>query len=162
MNKRQFQLVKEIIGESDDDTVALRHMSEEAISYITAHPWCPPIKAQYLAYGVGGVIGLFYFEFAFKINGIDDELWVVVGDLPSAYMVVDDRDDFLVALEKYCELMSDWAEAVCNDASALESVFPVEAKPSVENADALLERIAFIRNEILIPEQLKGDLGGRR
>jgi hypothetical protein len=101
-----------------------------------------------LASGVGGLAAVFLFEFKTRIKGTDDKLWVIVGDLPSAYMVVEPNERPQDALEKYCELMEDWIQAV-RDSAKLDDVFPVAAEPSLENAELLEKRIAFLLAEII-------------
>lgn len=104
--------VSEINAGDEEDTRLLRAMATEARGYVTSFKWCLPIKAMYLADGVGGVVALFLVEFEGKVGGTDDRLWVVVGDLPSAYMVVGGPVNAKEALEAYCELMDDWINAV--------------------------------------------------
>jgi hypothetical protein len=103
-----------------------------------------------LGYGIGGVIALFRVEFTRAIDDIDEELWVVVGDLPSAYFVHEGNEDPAVALECYCGLMEDWAMAA-KSGESVDECFPVDAEATLENAEALLSRITFIRSE-LVPE----------
>lgn len=83
-------------------------MYKDALDYISAFAWAPPIRPTHLAVGIGGVVGLFFVEFDFPIDGSDDTLWVVVGDLPSAYFVVDNAADSAAALRIYCKLMVGW------------------------------------------------------
>ncbi len=123
-------------------------MAKDARQYIQAFDWCPPIRRSSLEYGVGGVVALVRVEFTEAIDGTDEELWVVVGDLPSAYFVYEGNEDLAVALEIYCRLMEEWAIAV-REGESVEECFPVEAEETAENADALLTRIAFIRRELL-------------
>ena len=103
-----------------------------------------------LGYGIGGVVALFHAELAHAIDGTDDELWVAVGDLPSAYFVYEGNEDPGDALEQYCRLMEEWAVAV-RRGSSVDQCFPVDGPATEENAEALLSRIAFIRAE-LVPE----------
>jgi hypothetical protein len=103
---------------------------------------------MYLAHGVGGLIALFLVEFPRKINGTDDRLWVVVGDLPSAYLVVEPDDSAADALERYCGLMEEWIVAV-RDGGDLSKVYPVTAEPTPENAELLERRVAFLLAEII-------------
>lgn len=79
---------------------------------------------------------------------MDEQLWVVVGDLPSAYLVTDVSPDAIAALGVYCELMEDWANAVLQE-TPLNEVFPVSARPTVENAHALLTRVKCLRDGII-------------
>ncbi|HEX7116767.1 MAG TPA: hypothetical protein VF193_16695 [Steroidobacter sp.] len=137
----------EIVGEDDQDTALLREMSNEARDYISGFDWCPPIRAIYLAWGVAGVIALFLFRFLRKIKGADDQLWVVVGDVPSAYFVVLPQDGPAKALERYCDLMEDWVAAVRRSGD-LRDVFPEAAEPTFDNARSLGSRIEFLRSEV--------------
>ncbi|WP_295936013.1 hypothetical protein [uncultured Xanthomonas sp.] len=148
MTAPDFQIVENLTGEDEEDTALLKAMADEAKEYIVAHAWCPKIKAQYFAFGIGGVVAVFVFDFEKKIEGYDEKLWVIVGDLPSAYVVFDEGDDYRVALDKYCEVMSGWANSVISG-SDLKFAFPVSASPTIENAKQLMSRINFIRSEFI-------------
>lgn len=142
--------VDAIKGEDEKDTSLLNEMATHARNYITSFKWCLPITAMYLADGIGGVVAVFLVEFEGKIGGTDDRLWVVAGDLPSAYMIVEPDDCAREALETYCILMDDWVAAVRGDGD-FGGVYPVEAARTEEHADMLASRLDFIRKEI-IPE----------
>lgn len=149
MNARGFQRSSDIVGDSLEDTTLLRDMAASARSYLTSFAWCPEIRETYLAAGVGGIVAVFLFEFNKPIQDTDDKLWVIVGDLPSAYMVVDPSDETpQEALEKYCELMEGWIQAV-RSSSTLKAAFPVATEPTPENADLLDRRIAFLLAEVI-------------
>lgn len=145
---KRFQRVPDITGGDHRDTELLKGMAREARDYITSFRWCPQIEAMYLAHGVGGIIALFLAQFSQNIAGTDERLWIVVGDLPSAYMVVEPDDSPPDALERYCGLMEDWIAAV-RDKRDLGGVYPVAAKPTAENADLLESRLGFLLAEII-------------
>ena len=102
---------------------------------------------------VGDVFAIFLFKFKIQIDNTDDKLWVIVGDLPSAYLAVDEDDNPRVAAEKYCELMEGWCSAVEGN-SEMSDVYPVDAKATLENVRILRLRIRFIVTALLskIPE----------
>jgi len=144
-----FQEESKITGDDSDDTELLREMAAEARAYLEDYEWCPPIKSVHLAFGIGGVVAAFLVQFEEAIDGTDDDaLWIIIGDLPTAYVIVEPGDDGDAALSRYCELMEDWAFNVLKG-NSLEESFPVEAEPTHENAELLSQRIAFIRTEIL-------------
>jgi hypothetical protein len=147
----EWQEESKIEGEDAEDTALLREMAAEARAYMEEFEWCPAIESIHLALGVGGVVGVFLFQFAEVIEDDDDALWVVVGDLPSAYVIVEPGDDGISALERYCELMEDWAYNVLKGKS-LEDSFPVEAEATQEHAQMLRDRIVFLRSEIIEAE----------
>jgi hypothetical protein len=148
LNTKGFQHPPNIMGEDPSDTVSLREMATSARNYITSFNWCPPISAGYLASGVGGIVATFLFEFTSKVQDTDDRLWVIVGDLPSAYLAVEPGDSPPDALERYCSLMEEWIAAI-RDSTPLDKVFPIAADPASENAESLERRIAFLLAEII-------------
>lgn len=139
---------EKITGEDDVDTGLLKKMLQDARAYIEGFSWCPPIDGVYLGCGVGGVVAVFLFHFSERINGTDEWLWVVEGDLPSAYLVPDQAGDPASAISIYCELMDKWAIAIL-EGHPLYDVFPVRAEPTPENAKNLQNRLDFIRNRLL-------------
>lgn len=138
----------EMIGQDESDTKLLREMLQRAEAYVKSFKWCPTIVGRFFGCGVGGVVAVFLFRFATKISDTDDLLWIVVGDVPSAYLVTDDAADAASALLVYCNLMEAWARTVL-DGSSQDQVFPVAAPATPESADMLLSRIRFIRERIV-------------
>ena len=144
-----FQDESKITGDDPEDTELLREMAAEARAYLEDYEWCPPIEKFHLASGIGGVVAAFLVQFEEVIEGTeDDALWVIVGDLPSAYVIVEPGDDGDAALSRYCGLMEDWAFNVLKG-NSLDESFPVAAEATHENAEMLSQRIAFLRTEIL-------------
>lgn len=123
-------------------------MADSAISFLRSFHWCPTITAIGLGFGVGGIFGLFLVEFAEPAGGSDDRLWVVTGDLPSTYFVVEPGETIAETIERYCSLMDDWSGAVLT-AGDFEEVFPVRAARTKENAIALRGRMKFLREEVI-------------
>jgi len=144
----EFQLAPHLVGEDAEDTEQLRTMAREAETYIASHHWAPPIDQLLLGYGLGGVLALFLAKFAELLPSGEDCLWVVVGDLPSAYFVVDAAHNARDALSVYCELMDDWADRVLAKGD-LGEAFPVEAAPTEEHAQMLKSRLQFIREKVI-------------
>lgn len=140
---------EKIQGEDLDETNSLKAMLEKATDYVREFSWCPPIHSRFMAFGIGGVVGVFLLKFSKTIqNSKDKEVWVVCGDLPSVYMVTEDLPDSKAVLYEYCNLMQDWIDAVLTNGN-LEEVYPVEDPPTHGNAKALKKRINFIKTELL-------------
>jgi len=135
-------------GDSARDTALLQQMLAEARDYVNSFEWCPPIVGTYFGGGVGGIMAVFLFRFGEKVTDIDQWLWVIVGDLPSAYFVIDGLPDPVTATRTYCDLMQDWVDAV-RGGSSLDDVFPVAAEPTTEHAEMLQTRLEFVRREII-------------
>jgi hypothetical protein len=131
------------------ETHLLEEMRQTAEAYIRSWSWAPPIKEMLLAYGIGGIIALYLIKFKHKVpKWGDEEMWVVVGDMPSTYFVTDDAPTPAWAFDIYCELVEDWAHAVLSGASRA-NVYPLDAPPTREYADALLSRVRFIREDLI-------------
>ena len=133
--KAKFVRVTGIQGDSPEDTTALSSMAKRAAEYLTKFHWCPPVAELRLQAGIGGVVAVFQAILERKIDESDDRLWVVVGDLPPAYLVVNSDDESAATvLETYCGLMEDWVDAVKTPGASFDSVFPVEAERTLGNA----------------------------
>jgi hypothetical protein len=143
-----LQEESKIQGDDAEDTELLREMAIEARAYVEDFEWGPSIAKVYLAFGIGGIVAVFLIQFDEAIEGADDALWVIVGDLPSAYVDIEPDDDAMAALTRYCDMMEAWAFNIFKGLS-LEECFPVAAEPTQENAEMLRQRIAFIHTEIL-------------
>lgn len=143
-----WQVGPDFFGEDPEQSADLCAPFREASEYIGSFRWAPDVEKVYLAYGAGRILALFLFCFSEPVE-IDRFLWVVVGDVPSAYSVTDEAKHASAAMEIYCELMEDWARAVMAGLS-LDDVFPVDAVPTSANAEDLLGRLKFIR-EIIVP-----------
>ena len=134
----------------------LTHLAEQARNYITSHRWCRSICDSHLAFGIGGVIGVFLFAIEPAHPGVDDTLWVVVGDLPPAYLVCEDALDWRSALDGYIYEMRRWISAVRSGAS-FDDVIPVAAAATTEHADILESRLDFIHRRLIDDASIESD-----
>ena len=134
-------------GEDDEETSLLRRARADAQEYLMAFNWCRSIREAYWGAGIGGVVAIFLFRIDPEA-GADEWLWVVVGDLPSAYIVTDRADNPIVALEIYCDLMQEWIDAV-RGGTDISDAFPVEVAATERNVVALERRVAFLRTKVI-------------
>lgn len=138
--------VSSLAGEDDNETRQLMEMLQEARSYLLGHSWCREILESYWGDGIGGVVAVFYF--VVRTSGGSDDLWVVCGDLPTAYFVPERASEPISALLVYCDLMDSWTATV-RKREDLGAVFPVMAEPTLEHAASLEGRISLLRAEII-------------
>ncbi len=147
------------LGDSEEDSALLAAMADEALDYFTSFEWCGGVTDFRFGVGVGKVIALFLLQVepaALKGKPLPrsgEYVWVVVGDIPSAYLETDGIHDPFVALAEYCELMIDWADEVLAGGD-LGECFPVRATASKDNARDLQSRIRTIRDLFSLPEVL--------
>jgi len=140
--------IDRISGESEKDTLLLQRMSDEARQYLLSFDWCKGIQQGWFGWGVGGVAAVFLFEIEPATPSIDTVLWVVVGDLPPAYLVTDELPAPLDALRTYADLIGDWIAAV-REGRSTEECTPVNAAPTRESADALEIILGFLQRKFL-------------
>lgn len=137
----------------EEEGPLLSALATEARAFIQSHSWAPPIQDLLLAYGVGGIIGLFLVRYTHPLGGElegETEQWVVVGDLPSACFETDSTPTPPIALKLYCAICEDWADAVLTGRD-LSECYPIRVAPTCEHAEMLMGRIEFVR-EKLIPK----------
>lgn len=142
---KPFDLIE---GDDPTDTKLLREMAVEARDFVGANDWCERIDRQYLAYGVGGVVAVFLVQITPASDDVDACLWVVVGDLPPAYVVVEDNPTAADALDAYCLEMESWVDAVKSGKST-DELIPVNVPPTREYAEQLGGRLGYLRSKIL-------------
>ncbi|GLQ88858.1 hypothetical protein [Dyella flagellata] len=151
LNKAQAVSLTQMLGEDGEETELFNQAAEEARSYLESFHWCDGVRDEYFCYGIGGLVEIFLFKVSRRLEqekAVEEWLWVIVGDLPSAYLVTDDDKNPHDALLTYCSLMKDWVIAV-QAGSDLSQVYPVDAAPTEENASRLSMRIDFLVDEVL-------------
>lgn len=121
---------------------------DEARENLLFYNWCEGILEEYLGTYFEGIIGVFLFRIKPKLVGVDDWIWVVVGDLPPAYLTCDFSPNPADALESYLGAMLEWVEAAENGKSVAKIV-PVNVPATHENAAALRARLRFLQKAIL-------------
>jgi hypothetical protein len=138
----------ELRGDNEQDTELLKELLREAEAFLRSFDWCQSISQSYFGLGIGGVVAVFLFRIAPKKKDIDEWLWVVVGDLPPAYLVADGNPTPVSALEAYVEEMSAWVDAARNGRPVAELI-PVNLLPSPDNAARLQKRLVFLRTKVM-------------
>jgi hypothetical protein len=142
--------VDNIQGEDEADTKLLVEMHHAASRYLTSFKWCRRVEKAWLGMGMGGIVAVFLFEIEPAQRNVDRTLWVVVGDLPPAYLVTDSSPDPEAALRTYIAEMRKWIDAV-RKGESLDDIIPVNAAPDAVMASRLEGRLDFLEKKILAP-----------
>jgi hypothetical protein len=129
----------------DADVPALAAAAER---FLARHSWCASVQRVTPIFAIAGVIGVFRCTLVPSHPDADVMVWVVVGDLPPAYLAHELGDSWQDALRRYVEEMSAWVEAARSGAS-LDDVIPVNAPPTPEYADMLASRLDFVRTRFV-------------
>lgn len=115
-------------------------LEQEALNFINRFSWCAEVEAFYEGLQVVGVIGVFLVKIRPARPDIDERLWIVVGDLPPAYLVADDNPTPEDAIAGYIHEMRRWVEAA-RSGKPVDDLIPVNVPPTEEYADMLGRRL---------------------
>jgi len=135
-------------GEDAEDDRLVREMLDEAQQFIEGFGWCRRVCETYIGIAIGAVVGVFLAHIDASEPEVDEWIWVVVGDIPSAYITVEDAPTPAAALDGYVGAMQEWVRAV-RAGAPVDELIPVDVPPSEEHADMLATRLEFIDREIL-------------
>jgi hypothetical protein len=135
-------------GDDEEDQKLLAAMAAYAQSYVESFKWCKDVKNVYFGDGYGGIIAVFLFHVEPSQLGVDEWLWIIVGDVPPAYLVLDSAKTPSQALERYLEEMSKWVQ-LAKLGRTSDEVIPVNVPATLENATNLETRLTTLRNLIL-------------
>ena len=123
-------------------------LKTEAESYLSGFNFCKGIKNVWFDRGWGRILTVFLMEIIPLDENVDEKLWIIVGDLPPAYIDTYSIKNGAQALECYTLLMRDWSDVVISGGD-LSEMYPVNVEPTVEHAMMLRSRVEFIEREIL-------------
>ena len=134
--------------EPQEDAPARSKLFDRASSYLLSFSWCDQILESYFGLGVGRLVAVFLFRIRPTRPEVDKWLWVIVGDLPFAYLVTEQTPNPACALKAYIVLMRQWVEAVMRGES-VEDLIPVNVEPDVTWAAELQGRLDLLEAELL-------------
>ena len=123
-------------------------MEGQATAFLTSFTWCHRIRDLYFGDGIGDVVAVFLARIEPSRPAIDEYLWIVVGDLPPAYLVVDDCRTPGEALQGYVGEMRKWVTLAERGETSRE-VIPVNAPATPEWAHWLKLRLDTLEREII-------------
>lgn len=127
---------------------AFRQAHKNARQYLTGHEWVLGIDEEYLGAAINGIIYIFLFKIRPARADVDSWLWVIVGDLPPAYLTCDDCKTAAEALDGYIGAMESWVAAAIEGRS-VAGLIPVNVPANRENAEMLKSRLEFLDKKIL-------------
>jgi len=99
-------------GEDEEETTQLKEMLRQATSYLMSFSWCSGIRESYIGIGIGGVVAAFLFRIQPSREDVDEWVWIIVGDLPAAYITAENAPNPATALDGYIGAMQEWVDAV--------------------------------------------------
>jgi hypothetical protein len=127
---------------------AVEDARQKAEEYIQFYDWVSTVDEQYLGVGVEGVLFIFLFKISSTRSDVDPWVWVIIGDLPPAYITCENAKTPGEALDGYIGAMEDWVDAARHGRSVAELI-PVNVPATVANAELLDKRLKFLDREVL-------------
>ena len=140
--------ILEMTGEDDEETQRLREMEQRARDFISDFEWCEEIRDFYFGAGVGDVFAVFLAHIRPAQPSVDEYLWIVVGDFPSAYLVTDDCANPREALEGYIWEMRKWVD-LAREGRSSDDVIPVNVPATPERAESLESRLDTLEQKVI-------------
>lgn len=141
--------IDQALGDNAEDTRFLREMASKAQLYISKFSWCVSVRGVYFGDRYGKIVAVFLIRIEPSRPSVHEWLWVIVGDLPSAYLVTDECKTPSQAIERYIEEISEWVKLAKKGRSS-EHVIPVNAPPTPQSARMLESRLKVL-SETVIP-----------
>jgi hypothetical protein len=123
-------------------------LAKEANLFLKGHNWCKAIEKQWLAANWDNILIVFYFDLIPNSSDVDDHVWIIVGDIPPAYIDIESANNETEAVRAYTEIMDDWVQCVKSGRS-VDDCYPINVAPEKKYADMLDIRLQFIRKYIL-------------
>lgn len=119
-----------------------------ARGFLAGFNWAGEIEEEHIGAVFPGIVAILLFRIKPTRPDVDDWLWVVIGDVPPAYLVCDECKNPWEALDGYIGEMEAWVEAASAGRS-VEKLIPVNVLPTPASADALRTRLKFLDERIM-------------
>lgn len=130
-------------------------LAREALAFIRGFSWCDAVLDLYEGIADPDILGVFLTRIRPARPDVDEWLWIIVGDLPPAYLVTDRAPNPACALDGYIGLMREWVNAAERGAS-VDDLIPVNVPPTREYAKMLGGRLRVLSE--FLQENFRDDL----
>lgn len=123
---------------------------ESAYNFLCSFKWCESIGKSFIGEYLEGIVAVFLFEVSAKDPEVGGEVWVVVGDLPPAYIAIADASSAVEALDGYIGAMEEWVAAV-RAGKSVNELIPVNYPVTLDYANRLESRLRFLDEYLVKP-----------
>lgn len=131
-----------------ENVADMNSLHQEATEFLQFYDWCSEIKESFVGMLYPGVVAVFLFKIVPSRRNVGEWVWVIVGDLPPAYLTTDECPNPATALDGYIGAMLEWVDAAQEGKSVAELI-PVNVPATSENAEMLKTRLKFLDERIL-------------
>lgn len=119
-------------------------LTARARSFLDGQRWVSRVQSVTPVLAIEGDLGVFRCALIPSQPDADVMVWVVVGDLPSAWVPHEPGDSWQDALHGYVAELGRWVEAARSGAP-VDALVPVDLPPTAEHAERLATRLEHIR-----------------
>jgi hypothetical protein len=119
-----------------------------AANFIHSFAWSGTVLEMYEGFQEPEILGVFLIHLRPAAPDVDEWLWVVVGDVPPAYLVADDNPTVAEAVDGYIREMQRWVEAA-REGRPVDALIPVNVPPTQEFAEMLASRLKVMQGTVL-------------
>ncbi|NMG68132.1 hypothetical protein GPA19_24690 [Azoarcus indigens] len=144
----EWSIYYERAGSKDGSAKDIALMHTEARLFLEHFNWCAGVLEEYVGFIYPGIVAVFLFRIRPAREGVDEWVWIVVGDLPPAYITCEESPNPAAALDAYIGAMEEWVDAASRGAST-DGLIPVNVAPTAENGERLKLRLELIDKNIL-------------
>ena len=135
-------------GSKDTDAETIMKLHQEAKDFLVCFKWCAGVLEEYVGFIYPGIVGVFLFRIQPAWESIDEWVWIIVGDLPPAYITCEESPNPATALDSYIGAMLDWVKAA-DRGESVDKLIPVNVPATKENAEQLRVRLQFLDDNVL-------------
>lgn len=136
----------------------LKGLEIEARLFLQAHAWCRSVRSLSLRKWVEGIFALFHAEIEpTPGSDADEAVWVIVGDLPPAYLDIPSIPTVREALEAYISLLEEWVEAV-RKGEPTDELMPIYYRHSLIPVPPTLLYAEMVTSRAQLLESILNDL----
>jgi hypothetical protein len=126
----------------------LSDLESAAANFIRSFGWSGELLEMYEGFHEPEILGVFLVHLRPAAPQVDEWLWVVVGDVPPAYLVADDNPSVPQAVEGYIGEMQRWVDAA-REGRPVDELIPVNVPPTREYAAMLASRLKVMGGTVL-------------
>jgi hypothetical protein len=131
-------------GDAED----ARKMYEGARAFLLGQSWVHRVGEILVAVVFPGIVAIFLAKVVVEPNNKHEFVWVLVGDIPPAFIGSECCRTPALAMEGYLGEMQAWVDAVRSGGSTADLI-PVNTSETSDAADALQKRLDFLDGRIL-------------
>lgn len=135
--------LQNIFGDDQLDSILLRKMGIDAGVFIRSFPWCTTVLESFFGGGVGGIFAIYFFHIRSSRPDVDPWIWIMIGDVPPAYLPLTDCGSPAAAFRSYMHGMSKWVDFARNGrvGTPAEGVPPVNVPSTPEWAERVNQQL---------------------